>query len=184
MSVQDVDKILFSEEMIQAKVTELAERINKDYAGKSITLIGILKGAYVFLSDLSRKITVPHVVDFMSVSSYVDTHSTGTVKILTDIRNSVKDRHVIIVEDILDSGLTLNYLLSTIMNKGPSSIECCVLLSKPSEIKKHVDVKYLGFALNPPEFVIGYGLDYNEYFRNLPFIGVPTKDAISSFANK
>ena len=182
MSLTDIKKTLYSQTELENKVSELAKRIDSEYAGKPLTLIGILKGAYIFLSDLSRHLTIPHNVDFMSVSSYVDTKSTGTVKILTDIRNSVQDRHVIIVEDIVDSGLTLSYLLDVILAKGAKSVESCVLLSKPTEIKKAVTVKYLGFAMNPPEFVVGYGLDYNEVFRNLPFIGVPTDEAIRKYS--
>lgn len=184
MTDKDIKKILYNQSQLDKISTKLAKRIDQDYRGKELTLIGILKGAYVFLSDLSRKITIPHTIEFMSVSSYSDTKSTGTVKLLTDLRCSVKDRHIIIVEDILDSGLTLNYLIELLHARHPLSIECCVLLSKPSAIKKPVNVKYLGFELDPPEFVIGYGLDYNELFRNLPYIGVPTKEAIEKYAEK
>ena len=182
MSFCDIKKTLYSQEALKDRVSELAKMIDSEYAGKSLVLVGILKGAYVFLSDLSRQLTIPHSIDFMSVSSYVDTKSTGTVKILTDLRNSVQDCHVIIVEDIVDSGLTLSYLIDIISSKGAATVESCVLLSKPTEMKKSVDVKYLGYAMNPPEFVVGYGLDYNEMFRNLPFIGVPTEEAVKKYS--
>lgn len=183
MAETDILKILYNEKQLDDIVTKLATRINNDYKGKQLTLIGILKGAYIFLSDLSRKLTIPHTIEFMSVSSYSDTKSTGTVKLLTDLRCSVKDRHVIIVEDILDTGTSLSYLTELLNRKNPLTIQCCVLLRKPSMIKKPIDVKYLGFDLDPPEFVVGYGLDYNELFRNLPYIGVPTKEAIQKYAN-
>lgn len=184
MRSNDIEKVLYSSEQISEKIKEIAKQIDNDYQDKPLTLIGILKGSYIVLSDLSRAITIPHHVDFMSVSSYEDTESTGVIKVLMDLRNSIKNRNVIVVEDILDSGLTLSHILEMLKTKEPASISVAVLLRKPTQVKKNVDVKYLGFDLNPPEFVVGYGLDYNEYFRNLPYVGVPTQEAIEKYSNK
>lgn len=178
---RDIEKVVYSSSEISSKLDEIAEKISVDYVDKPLTLVGILKGSYMVLSDLSRKITIPHRVDFMSISSYTNTSSTGTVKIMCDLRDSIHDQHVIIVEDILDSGLTLNYLIELLSARNPLSLECCVLITKPAMIKKPVDVKYSGFDLNPPEFVVGYGLDYNELFRNLDYVGVPTEEAIKKY---
>jgi hypoxanthine phosphoribosyltransferase len=177
----DIQKVLYTSEQISGKIQEMADKISQDYKGKPLTLIGILKGSYVVLSDLSRALSIPHQIDFMSVSSYTDTESTGLIKVMMDLRNSIKDRHVIVVEDILDSGLTLSHILEMLETKDPASIGVAVLLRKPTCVKRDVNVGYLGFDLNPPEFVVGYGLDYNEFFRNLPYIGVPTQEAIDKY---
>ena len=177
----EFEQILYTSQELDAKVKELGKRISEDYKGKSITLVGILKGAYVFLSDLSRCITIPHTIEFMRVSSYTGTESSGKIQVKLDVpRDSVENKNVIIVEDILDSGFTLNYLKDHVFTKKCASVECAVLFSKPSQIKKPIDVKYLGFEIDN-HFIIGYGLDYNEYFRNLPFIAVPTAETIEKY---
>jgi hypoxanthine phosphoribosyltransferase len=184
----ELEKILFTKEQIQDRVTELGKIISETYkdcpsfGNQSLVLIGILKGSYMFLSDLSRSITIPHTIDFMTVSSYHDTTSTGILKIEADLRHSIEGKCIIIVEDIVDSGLTLNYLINLLSNRNPSSIECCTLLSKPTVRKIQVDIQYIGYEI-APEFVVGYGLDYNELFRNLGQIGVPTQNAIVKYAN-
>jgi len=192
MSILDLEKILYTREQIDSIVRLIAKQIDDKYLHiitspnntSKLVLIGILKGSYVFLSDLSRHIKTPHVIEFMSVKSYSDTKSTGTVQILTDIRNSITGDYAIVVEDILDTGLTLSYLLKLLADKQPRSLEVCVLLRKPTMAKIVVHVDYLGVDLDPPEFVIGYGLDYNEYFRNLDCIGIPTKHAIQKYASQ
>lgn len=189
MSESDLEKVLFTKDDIDEIVTRVAKEIDDVYyttitqsqEKKRLVLIGILKGSYVFLSDLSRKLNTPHVIEFMSVKSYSDTKSTGTVQILTDLRDSITNDHAIVVEDILDTGLTLNYLLKLIGEKNPESLEVCTLLRKPTQAKVQVHVKFLGVDIDP-EFVIGYGLDYNEYFRNLDCIGVPTNQTIENYS--
>ena len=165
-------KILFSEEQLAQKVTQLAQQISADFAGKELLVIGILKGATIFLADLVRKITVPTYYDFMAVSSYGSaTTSSGTVRLLKDLDYNIEDRHILIVEDIVDTGLTLNYLLENLNSRKPASISLCALLDKPSRRVKSVTINYCGYAI-PDEFVVGYGLDYNEAYRNLPYIMV------------
>ena len=184
-----IKKVLFDERQIALKVKELAQRIDQHYAkdcgdGSGLVLVGILKGSYMFLSDLSRALTIPHQIDFMSVASYADTQSTGNLKIESDLRHSVKGKHVLIVEDIVDTGRTLVHLQRLLQNRQPHCVEVCSLFSKPTERKVKVDVRYCGFDLNPPEFIVGYGLDYNEHFRDLPFVGVPTSEAIEKYSIK
>ena len=191
MSKSDLLKVLYTREQIDEIVQSIARKIDDKYlplisAGSSerkLVLIGILKGSYVFLSDLSRHLKTPHVIEFMSVKSYSDTKSTGTVQILTDLRDSINGDYAIIVEDILDSGLTLSYLLKLLEDKQPHSLEVCVLLRKPTMTKVDINVTYLGVDLDPPEFVIGYGLDYNKMFRNLDCIGVPTPETIEKYSH-
>lgn len=171
MEVEIGEKLL-TEEQIQAKVKELARRISSDYQGKEVLLVGILKGAFVFLSDLSRGLTIPVQFDFVAVSSYGSaTKSSGVVRILKDIDQDIEGRHVLIVEDIIDSGLTLNYLIKNFRARHPASLEVCALLSKPERQRVPLDVKYLGFAI-PNKFVVGYGLDFAESYRNLRHIAV------------
>ncbi len=158
---------LVTSEEIQAKVRELAERINEDYRGESLLLIGILRGAVVFLSDLMRHLELPCEIDFIEVSSYgAGTTTSGVVRILKDLREDITGRHVLIVEDIIDTGLTLAYLHRILLARKPASLEICTLLSKPSRRQVDIDVKYLGFEV-PDEFVVGYGIDYAGYYRNL-----------------
>ncbi|MEG6617299.1 hypoxanthine phosphoribosyltransferase [Peptococcaceae bacterium 1198_IL3148] len=168
----DVLKISLTEEEIKARVKELGQQISKDYEGESVLTIGILKGAMIFLADLVRNITVPTSFDFMAVSSYgSSTQSSGAVRILKDLDKSIEGKHVIIVEDIVDTGLTLNYLVDNLRARGPKSIKICTLLSKPDRRTVGVDIDYNGFTI-PDEFVVGYGLDYDERYRNLPYIAV------------
>lgn len=166
----DGEKILLTEEQIKLQVTKLGRQISQDYADKEILVVGILKGAMVFLADLVRKITVPTYFDFVAISSYGSSaKSSGEVRILKDLDRSIEGRHVLIVEDIIDSGLTLNYLLEILNSRGPAGIKLCALLDKPSRRVQPVHIHYRGFTI-PDEFVVGYGLDYNERYRNLPYI--------------
>lgn len=168
----DLCKILFSEEQIQARVAALGEAISRDFADEGVVLVGILKGAVVFLADLARSISVPVEMDFMAISSYGRaTQSTGVVRILKDLDRDITGRRVIIVEDIVDSGMSLSFLKDNLNSRGAKSISICVLLDKPSRRRAHVDVDYCGFEV-PDEFVVGYGLDYAERYRELPMIGV------------
>lgn len=163
---------LLSTEVIQAKVAELGAQISRDYAGEEVVVVGILKGAFVFCADLLRQITVPTQVDFMAVSSYgQSTESSGVIKILKDLDTAVEGRHVLLVEDIVDSGLTLRYLREYVAHQNPASVKICVLLDKPSRRKTEVPVDYRGFEI-PDEFIVGYGIDYAERYRNLPYIGL------------
>ncbi|OON98784.1 MAG: hypoxanthine phosphoribosyltransferase [Epulopiscium sp. Nele67-Bin004] len=163
---------LISEEDIQNRIAELGKEISKDYEGKEIVLLCVLKGGVMFMTDLSKHINVPLKMDFMSVSSYGDaTVSTGVVKIIKDLDGPIEDKHILIVEDIIDSGQTLSYLQTMLNGRSPASIKICTLLDKPDTRKVSVDVDYVGFVI-PDEFVIGYGLDYQQYYRNLPYIAV------------
>lgn len=162
--------VLINESRIEKRVKEIAKQIEKDYKGKEIVLIGILKGSIMFITDLARNIKNNLELDFLEVSSYEGTESTGRVKINKDIRNSIEGKDVIIVEDIIDTGRTLTFLLEYLKHKNPSSIKIATMLSKPSRRIMELDVDYIGFSIKD-EFVIGYGLDYNEKYRNLPYIG-------------
>ena len=173
MLKDDVGEILISEEKLQAKVAELGKVISADYQGKDLLAICILRGAVIFLSDLSRQITIPHEIDFMAVSSYggTRTESSGVVRILMDLRTSIEGRNVLIVEDIVDSGLTLKYIIENLKTRRPTSLRTCALLNKQERREVDVPLDYVGFDI-PDKFVVGYGLDYDEKYRNLPFIGV------------
>lgn len=165
-------RVLLSEEMVDARIQAIGEQISRDYAGKQIHLICVLKGGSFFMCELAKRITVPVSLDFMSVSSYGgDTKSSGVVRIVKDLDESLKDKHVIVVEDIVDSGRTLSYLLELLQDRGPASLRLCTLLDKPDRRVKEVFVDYTGFEI-PDQFVVGYGLDYNQKYRNLPYIGV------------
>jgi hypoxanthine phosphoribosyltransferase len=170
---QDVAKILIDEETVQARVRELAARIDADYATQNdLLMMCVLKGAYVFLSDLSRHIRRPHHLDFMAVSSYgATTETSGAVQIIMDLKGDIQGRHVLIVEDIIDSGYTLDYMRRLLLARHPASLRICTLLNKPSRREVDVPVDYLGFDI-PDEFVVGYGLDFAEDYRNLPYIAV------------
>ena len=169
---QDIDHVLFSEEQLAQRVAEIAARIDKDYAGKEPLLVSVLRGSFIFMADLVRQITIPCTVDFMAVSSYGSgTTSSGQVKIVKDLSENIEGKDVIVVEDILDSGNTLSYLLRLLEARHPASIRLCTLLDKPERRTKPVAVQYSGFTI-PDEFVVGYGLDYDERYRNLPYIGV------------
>ena len=171
MLEQDIDRVLFTEEQLQARVAEIAAQIDRDYAGKQPLLVSVLRGSFVFMADLVRRITLPCTVDFMAVSSYGSgTTSSGQVKIVKDLSEQIEGKDVIVVEDILDSGNTLSYLLKLLEARHPASIRLCTLLDKPERRTKPVAVQYSGFTI-PDEFVVGYGLDYDEKYRNLPYIG-------------
>lgn len=168
----DKIRVMISEEEVTKRIVELAEQISNDYAGQSVHLICILKGSVYFSCDLAKRITLPVTMDFMSVSSYGnDTVSSGRVRILKDLDENIADKNVIIIEDIIDSGNTLAHLTELLSTRNPQSLEICTLLDKPDRRVKDVDVKYVGFVI-PDEFVVGYGLDYNQYYRNLPYVGV------------
>lgn len=168
---KDIAEVLFSEADIENKVQELADEINADYIGKDLVVVGILKGAVLFMSDLLKKINVPLEIDFMDVSSYGNqTVSTGEVKIIKDLDNSVIDKDILIVEDIIDTGMTLSYLKSNLLQRGAKSVKIVTLLDKEVRREKSVDIDYRGFIV-PDYFVVGYGIDYAEHYRNLPYIG-------------
>lgn len=165
-------EVLLTEEEVDKRIQEIGNQISKDYEGKQVHLVCVLKGGSFFMCELAKRITVPVSLDFMSVSSYgSDTKSSGIVKIVKDLDESVKGKDVIVVEDIVDSGRTLNYLLDTLKNREPKSLKLCTLLDKPERRVVDVDVHYTGFEI-PDEFVVGYGLDYDQRYRNLPYIGI------------
>lgn len=165
-------RVLLSEEEVDRRIQEIGDQISKDYAGKQIHLVCVLKGGSFFMCELAKRITVPVSLDFMSVSSYgSDTKSSGVVKIVKDLDESLKDKNVLVVEDIVDSGRTLSYLLEMLRDRDPASLRLCTLLDKPDRRVIDVNVDYTGFQI-PDEFVVGYGLDYDQMYRNLPYIGV------------
>jgi hypoxanthine phosphoribosyltransferase len=169
----DIGHILISEEEIRSKVRELGAQVTADYTGRSVTLVSVLKGSLPFMADLMRAIEVPVQIDLMEVSSYggATTETSGLVRILKDLSSSIAGRDVLIVEDIIDTGLTLNYLLRYLRGKNPASLRICALLDKPARRLVEIPIDYTGFTI-PDEFVVGYGLDFGEFYRNLPFIGV------------
>ena len=169
----DVADELISEEQIRAKVAELGRQISEDYSDQAVTLVSVLKGSLPFMADLMRAISIPVQIDLMEVSSYggATTESSGLVRILKDLSSSIAGKDVLIVEDIIDTGLTLNYLLRYLRGKNPSSLRICALLDKPARRLVEIPIDYRGFTI-PDEFVVGYGLDFGEFYRNLPFIGV------------
>ena len=168
----DVKEVLIPSDKVQEKVRELGERITEDYRGERPLLIGVLRGAVVVMGDLMRQIDLPCEIDFMDISSYGSgTSSSGVVRILKDLEEDITDRHVLVVEDIIDTGLTLSYLRRSLLARRPASLEICAFLSKPSRRRVELDVKYLGFEV-PDEFVVGYGLDFAGAYRNLPDICV------------
>ena len=172
MLEQDIERVLFTEEALRARVGELAQQINRDLAGKEPVLISVLRGSFIFMADLVRAIELPCRVDFMAVSSYGSgTTSSGQVKITKDLSESIEGRDVLVVEDILDSGNTLSYLLKLLQARRPASIRLCTLLDKPSRRTKPIQADYVGFQVEDL-FVVGYGLDYAEHYRNLPYIGI------------
>ncbi len=178
--LKDIQEVLFSEKELAMRVKELGDQLTRDYAGKEILMIGVLRGAIIFMADLARAIQLPVAFDFMAVSSYgTSTSSTGVVRILKDLDEEIEGKHVLIVEDIIDSGLTLNYLLENLKSRNPRSIKICTLLNKPDRRKANVPVDYNGFVI-PDHFVVGYGLDYAGKYRNLPFIGILKKEACES----
>ncbi len=167
----DLEKVLIPEEELQAKIKELAGQIDADYAGRNLLIVGVLKGAVMIMADLARALHIEVQMDWMAVSSYgAGTKSSGVVRTLKDLDTDIAGRDVLVVEDIIDSGLTLSWLIHNLRSRDPASVEICTLLRKPEAVKVPIDVKYVGFDI-PNEFVIGYGLDYAERYRNLPFIG-------------
>ena len=168
----DIESVLLSEEQVQSRIRELGAEISRDYEGRSVLLVAVLRGAALFIADLARDITVPVELDFMAVSSYgSSTKSSGVVRILKDLDEQIEDRDVLVVEDILDTGLTLKYLLKNLASRKPASLEVVTLLSKEGKRRVPITCKYVGFDV-PDEFVVGYGLDFAEKYRNLPYIGV------------
>lgn len=169
---QDIEEVLFSTETIRARVAELGARITSDYAGKTLLLLGTLKGAVPFIADLARAIELPLELDYMAISSYGNsTQSSGVVRILKDLEGPIDNKHVLIVEDIIDSGQTLHYLMEVLRQRRPLSLRVCTLLDKERERVKPVMCEYTGFTI-PDRFVVGYGLDYAQHYRNLPYIGI------------
>ena len=173
-----VEEILIEESTLQARIGELGDEISSDYHGRDLLLIGVLKGAVFFMSDLMRRLTVPCEIDFMAISSYgAATDSSGVVRILKDLDINIEGRHVLVVEDIIDSGLTLSYLMRNLEARNPATLEICALMTKPERREFEVDVRYVGFEI-PNRFVIGYGLDFAERYRNLPFVAVLHPDLV------
>jgi hypoxanthine phosphoribosyltransferase len=171
-----VGEILISEERLRARVAELAEEVSRDYADRDLLVIGVLKGAIFFIADLVRELTVPCELDFMALASYgASTHSSGVVRILKDLDGPIEGRNVLVVEDIIDSGLTLSYLMKNLASRQPASLEICTLLTKPGHRRLDLDTRYVGFDL-PDTFVIGYGLDFDQKFRQLRFIAALAAD--------
>ena len=169
---EDIERVLLTQEQLKQRVAELGAAIDRDCAGKEPLLVSVLRGSFIFMADLVRSITLPCTVDFMAVSSYgAGTSSSGQVKIVKDLSDSIEGRDLVVVEDILDSGNTLYYLMQILQARHPASIRLCTLLDKPSRRVKPVAVDYTGFSI-PDEFVVGYGLDYAERYRNLPYIGI------------
>jgi hypoxanthine phosphoribosyltransferase len=165
-------EVLIAEDALRERVTALGAQITKDYAGRSLVVIGVLKGSFVFLADLVRAIDLPVVVEFMGISSYEGTTTTGVVKITSDVSRSIEGKDVLLVEDIVDTGLTMRYLLDNLATRGPASLAVCALLEKPARARVTIPIRYRGFVIGD-EFVVGYGLDWDGRMRNLPFVGVP-----------
>jgi len=174
---KSVREILISEEQLEKRIAELGKSMTKDYEGKDLFVVGVLKGANIFMSDLIRKIDLPMHMDFMAVSSYgMSTESSGTVRILKDLDFSIEGKDVLIVEDIIDSGLTLKYLTRILMERKPSSLKICTLLDKPDRRKVDLEIDYIGFKI-PDAFIVGYGIDFAENYRNLPYVAILKEDA-------
>ena len=169
---EDIEEVLIPETELERRIAELAEAVRADYHGRDLVLVGVLKGAIMFITDLARRVALPLEMDFMAVSSYGNaTQSSGVVRITKDLDSSIEGRNVLVVEDIVDSGMTLRYLLENLRSRNPASLRVCALLDKRVPRKADVDVEYVGFQI-PDRFVVGYGLDYAEHYRNLPYIGV------------
>jgi hypoxanthine phosphoribosyltransferase len=177
----DVAEVLITEDQIRDKVRELGARLSIDYADRQLTLVSVLKGSLPFMADLMRALSIPVTIDLMEVSSYggATTETSGLVRILKDLSSSIEGKDVLIVEDIIDTGLTLNYLLRYLRGKNPNSLKICALLDKPARRLVEIDIAYRGFSI-PDQFVVGYGLDYGEFYRNLPFIGVLRPEVYSA----
>ena len=175
---KNIQSVLLSEEQIQAKVKELAQQISKEYEGKDPVFVGVLKGVVIFFADFVRNVTIPCEIDFMSIASYSGTTSTGRTEIRKDLSTDIKGRHVVILEDIFDTGTSLTFTVNHLLNKEPASLKVCTFLDKPERRKPGVTLvpEYVGYTI-PNEFVVGYGLDFNEHYRNLPYIGILKPEA-------
>ena len=173
-----VEQVLIDDDRLQDRIAELGTEISADYAGRDLLLVGVLKGAVFFMADLMRRLTMPCEIDFMAISSYgAATDSSGVVRILKDLDINIEGRNVLVVEDIIDSGLTLSYLVRSLQAREPTSLDVCALLTKPQRRENDVDVRYVGFEI-PNRFVVGYGLDFAERYRNLPYVAVLHPDLI------
>jgi len=180
---KDIEEILITEEQIRAKTAELGKLITYDYQGKNLLLLGTLKGAVPFIADLARAIDLPLELDYMAVASYGDsTHSSGVVRIVKDLEGPIDQKHLLIIEDIIDSGLTLHYLVDLLKRRNPLSLRICSLLNKERARVKNVQVDYYGFTI-PDRFVVGYGLDYTQRYRNLPYVGILKPEVYSTVPN-
>ena len=173
----NISRVLVSSQDIQKRIEELGAQISKDYAGQSLVVIGVLKGAFPFMAALIKHITVPVVIDFVAVSSYEGTSSTGVVRFQKDVEEPLTGRNVLVVEDIVDTGLTLHYLMNTLQVRDPKSLEICCLVDKPARRKIEITSKYIGFTI-PDRFIVGFGMDYGEHYRSLDFIGILSPKAI------
>jgi hypoxanthine phosphoribosyltransferase len=175
-----ISETLIGQERLSRRIAELGEEISSDYAGHDLLLVGVLKGAVFFMSDLMRQLTIPCEIDFMAISSYAGaTESSGVVRILKDLDMNIEGRDVLVVEDIIDSGLTLSYLMRNLESREPASLEICALLTKPERREIDVPVRYVGFEI-PNRFVVGYGLDFDEKYRNLPYVGVLDPELVTN----
>ena len=175
---RNIEKILLTEEQIQARITELGEILTEDYKDKNPIVVGVMKGVVVFYADMIRKIKTPCQMDFMWISSYAGTESTGNMIVRRDVSSDIKDRHVLVLEDIFDTGNSLDYTVKHLLAKEPASVKVCTLLDKPERRNPNITLKpdYIGFTI-PNEFVVGYGLDFNEHYRNLPYVGILKPEA-------
>lgn len=172
----DIQEILITEDELSRRIKELGQQISRDYEGKDLMLIGVLKGSVLFMADLLREITIHCTMDFMATSSYGNsTQSSGAVRILKDLDSNIENKNILVIEDIIDTGYTLKYLIENLKSRRPADISLCCLLDKPDRRKVHLEIKYTGFKIQDA-FVIGYGLDYAERYRNLPFIGILKKE--------
>jgi hypoxanthine phosphoribosyltransferase len=176
---QDLARVIVTPEQIRARVGELGAQISKEYAGKNLLMICILKGAFIFMSDLVRKLDIPVETDFMAVTSYgTSTESSGVVRILMDLERSIEGRHIMVVEDVVDTGLTLKYIIDNLKARGPASVKVATFLDKPSRRRVQVEPDYNGYVV-PDEFLVGYGLDFSEKYRNLPYVAVLKQEVYS-----
>lgn len=173
-----IERVLISEEQIKARIAQLAQELEAEYANKNPLFVGLLKGVVVFFADMFRAVQIPCELDFMVVSSYSGTNTTGVINVRKDLDTDIKGRHVVILEDIIDSGLTLSHTLEFLRSREPASIKICTLLDKPARRKAPLSADYIGFTI-PDEFVVGYGMDFNEQFRNLPYVGILKPEAYS-----
>ena len=178
--LKDIDRVLFTQEQIQDRITEIGLQISEDYAGKSLLLVGVLKGVICFFSDLMRAIQIPIEVDFMAVSSYSpESRDKGLVRLIKDLELPITNRHVLFVEDIIDTGLTINYLLQTLKTRQPASLEVCTLINKDKRRLIDLPIRYTGFEI-PDYYIVGYGLDFQEQYRNAPYIGLLKAEALNN----